>query len=56
MLKRSEWYNIISPNTWHWFQAGPKGTIVWSISSRVTDFQDQFRDPQVVRKTIIVDD
>jgi len=47
---------IIPPNTWHWFQAGPKGAIVWSISSRVTDVQDQFRDPQVIRKTVIVDD
>jgi len=27
MLKRSEWHNIISPNTWHWFQAGSKGLL-----------------------------
>ena len=45
-----------SPNEWHWFQAGPAGAIVWSFSSKVTDAQDEFTDPQVVRQTIIVDD
>jgi len=47
---------IISPNTWHWFQAGPEGAIVWSISSKLTDVKDKFKDPQVKRKTIIMDD
>lgn len=47
---------IIPPNTWHWFQAGRQGAIVWSISSRVTDIEDQFQDPDVVRKTVIADD
>lgn len=47
---------IIPPNAWHWFQAGSKGAIVWSISSRVTDVQDQFRDPEVIRKTVIIED
>lgn len=47
---------IISPNTWHWFQAGPEGAIVWSISSKLTDVEDKFKDPQVKRKTVIVDD
>lgn len=42
------------PNTWHWFQAGPEGCIVWSFSSRVTDAQDQFADPAVVRETRII--
>jgi D-lyxose ketol-isomerase len=42
---------ICPPNTWHWFQAGPEGALVWSISSRVTDAADQFSDPQVVRQT-----
>lgn len=46
---------ICPPNTWHWFQAGPQGAVVWSFSSRVTDAQDQFSDPQVVRETQIVD-
>jgi len=47
---------IIQPDTWHWFQAGSEGAIVWSISSKLTDAEDKFKDPQVIRKTIIVDD
>lgn len=47
---------IIPPNTWHWFQADSKGAVVFSISSRVTDIQDKFKDPQVVRNTVIIDD
>jgi len=30
MIKRSEWHNIVSPNTWHWFQASSKSAIVWT--------------------------
>lgn len=41
---------ISPPNTWHWFQAGPAGAVVWSFSSKVTDAQDQFTDPAVVRR------
>lgn len=44
------------PNTWHWFQAGPSGAVVWSFSSRPTDVQDEFTDPQVQRQTVVVDD
>lgn len=47
---------LCPPNTWHWFQAGPRGAVVWSYSSKVTDAQDQFSDPQVVRQTVIVED
>jgi D-lyxose ketol-isomerase len=47
---------ILLPNTWHWFQAGVSGAVLWSISSRVTDAADQFSDPQVVRWTNIVED
>ena len=47
---------VSPPNTWHWFQAGPEGAIIWSFSSKVTDAQDEFTDPQVVRQTIIVDE
>lgn len=46
---------VVPPNTWHWFQAGSQGAVVWSISSTVTDAQDQFTDPQITRKTIIQD-
>ena len=40
---------VCPPNTWHWFQAGPGGAVMWSISSKVTDAADQFFDPQVIR-------
>jgi D-lyxose ketol-isomerase len=43
------------PNTFHWFQAGPDGAVVWSFSSRTTDVQDVFTDPEVSRVTIVND-
>jgi D-lyxose ketol-isomerase len=45
-----------SPNEWHWFQAGPEGAVVLSVSSRPTDLQDDFQDPGVQRKTVVVDE
>jgi D-lyxose ketol-isomerase len=44
-----------APNEWHWFQAGPEGAVILSVSSRPTDLQDDFRDPGVQRKTMVVD-
>lgn len=46
---------VISPNTWHWFQAGADGAVVWTISSKVTDAADQWTDPRVVRETKFAD-
>jgi D-lyxose ketol-isomerase len=43
------------PGTFHWFQAGPKGAVAWSFSSRATDVQDVFTDPDVQRVTRVVD-
>ena len=43
------------PDTFHWFQAGPDGAVVWSFSSKPTDVQDVFSDPDVRRKTVIVE-
>jgi D-lyxose ketol-isomerase len=43
----------VAPNTWHWFQAGKEGAIVWSISSKTTDAEDQFLCPSVIRKTVV---
>jgi len=43
------------PNTFHWFQAGKDGAVVWSFSSRATDVDDVFTDPDVRRVTAIVD-
>ena len=44
-----------APDTFHWFQAGPAGAVVWSYSSRATDVQDVFTDPEVQRVTRVVD-
>ena len=44
------------PNTFHWFQAGPDGAVVWRFSSRTTDVQDVFIDPDTSRVTIIADE
>ncbi|MBN1583494.1 MAG: D-lyxose/D-mannose family sugar isomerase [Anaerolineae bacterium] len=41
------------PNTFHWFQSGPDGAVVWSFSSRTTDVQDVFTDPDITRVTVI---
>lgn len=46
---------VVPPNTWHWFQAGPEGAVVWTISSKVTDAADQWTDPRVVRQTRFAD-
>jgi D-lyxose ketol-isomerase len=43
------------PDTWHWFQAGPEGAVAWSFSSKVTDAEDVFLDPEITRQTIIRD-
>jgi D-lyxose ketol-isomerase len=53
LLCPGEQYTV-PPNTWHWFQGGEKGGVVWSFSTRATDAQDQFQDPHVVRETVIV--
>jgi len=43
----------LAPNTWHWFQAGPEGAVVWTISSRATEAVDQWMDPRIRRTTVI---
>ena len=43
------------PNEWHWFQAGPEGAVIWSWSSRPSDYQDAFTDPDVERRAVVVD-
>ncbi|MFH1086769.1 MAG: D-lyxose/D-mannose family sugar isomerase [Chloroflexota bacterium] len=42
-------------NDWHWFQAGPQGAVIWSFSSRPSDYEDDFTDPAVRRRTVVVD-
>ena len=43
----------ISPNILHWFQAGPKGTVVSEFSTRSTDENDIFTDQEIQRITRI---
>jgi D-lyxose ketol-isomerase len=44
-----------APNVFHWFQGGPEGAVLWSFSSRATDVQDVFTDPDVRRITRVAD-
>jgi D-lyxose ketol-isomerase len=46
---------ILSPGTKHWFQAGEKGAVMYSFSTKVRDTLDQFSDPDIVRETLIID-
>jgi len=46
---------ILEPGTKHWFQAGKQGAVFYSYSTMVKDGDDGFSDPDVVRKTVIVD-
>jgi len=44
----------ISPNTRHWFQAGGEGAVVSEFSTRSTDENDLFTDPDIQRITRIL--
>ena len=44
---------VLPPGTKHWFQAGARGAVMYSFSTRVTDLLDQFTDPHIVRETVI---
>ena len=44
----------IPPNTLHWFQAGDEGAVVSEFSTRSTDENDFFTDPDIQRMTKIV--
>jgi len=65
---RRQWYTVwheyrlhpgeqvtLQPNTPHWFQGGPMGAVIWSITTRAADLQDVFTDPQVARQTMILE-
>lgn len=47
--------HTIYPDTLHWFQAGPEGTIVTEFSTRSTDEYDVFTDPDIQRITVVSD-
>jgi len=44
---------VLPPGTKHWFQAGERGAVMYSFSTKVTDLMDQFTDPNIVRETVI---
>ena len=45
----------LPPGTKHWFQAGARGAVMYSFSTKVRDTLDQFTDPDIVRETKIID-
>lgn len=43
------------PDTFHWFQAGSEGAVVWLFCSPTTDARDEFADPEVDRMAPVVE-
>lgn len=54
ILRPGEQYTIY-PETWHWFQGGPEGAVVSEFSTRSTDENDLFTDPDIKRAPEISD-
>jgi D-lyxose ketol-isomerase len=54
VLRPGEQYTIM-PDTLHWFQAGPEGTIVSEFSTRSRDEFDIFTDPEIRRAPMVSD-
>ncbi|NQU11443.1 D-lyxose/D-mannose family sugar isomerase [bacterium] len=52
VLKPGDQYTL-TPDTLHWFQAGPDGAVVSEFSTRSTDENDVFTDPEIQRITRI---
>ncbi len=52
VLKPGDQYTL-KPETWHWFQAGPQGAVVSEFSTRSTDENDIFTDPDIKRAPVI---
>ena len=46
----------LAPGEKHWFQAGNRGTVLFSFSTVARDTLDQFTDPNIVRITKIADE
>ena len=53
VLKPGNQYTL-APDTLHWFQAGPEGAVVSEFSTRSTDENDVFTDPEIQRLTKVV--
>jgi D-lyxose ketol-isomerase len=47
---------IFEPYEKHWFQAGPRGAVLYSFSTTVRDGLDGFTDPDIQRITVVKDD
>ncbi len=54
ILRPGDQYTL-NPETWHWFQGGPQGAIVSEFSTRSTDENDIFTDPDIKRIPEIAD-
>lgn len=54
VLNPGEQYTLM-PDTWHWFQAGEEGAVMFSFASNARDTLDPFTDPHIVRVTQISD-
>jgi D-lyxose ketol-isomerase len=54
VLHPGEQYTLY-PETWHWFQGGPEGAVVSEFSTRSTDENDLFTDPDIRRAPEVVD-
>ena len=48
ILKPGQQYTL-SPNSKHWFQAGPEGAVISEFSTCSRDEADIFSDPQIIR-------
>jgi len=51
-LKPGDQYTL-TPDTPHWFQAGPEGAIVSEFSTRSTDENDVFTDTRIARLPVV---
>jgi D-lyxose ketol-isomerase len=54
VLRPGEQYTI-SPDTWHWFQAGDDGAIVSEFSSTSRDDLDLWTDARIRRATLVTE-
>ena len=54
VLRPGDQYTL-NPDTWHWFQGGPEGAVVSEFSTRSTDENDIFTDPDIERAPEIID-
>ena len=53
VLRPGDQYTLY-PETWHWFQGGPQGAVVSEFSTRSTDENDMFTDPDIKRAPEVI--